>query len=438
MRTARVVAVLLAIHLATSLSSFADVLKLTVDDTIQPITTEYIQRGIDQAARSGDKAVLIELRTPGGLDSAMRKIIEKILSSPVPVIIYVSPSGSRAASAGFFILQSADVAAMAPGTNTGAAHPVMMSPFGSAVPMDPVMKDKITNDSAAFLRSIVDKRGRNVQVAETAVRDSKSFSDKEALSQKLIDLVSPNEQDLLKALDGRTIKRFNGHELKLDTSGSVHPYEMTVRLQVLDWLMDPNIAFIILAIGLLAIYFEFNHPGAVVPGVIGLFFVVLAVFALNILPVRYAALGLILASFVFFALEAKFTSHGALTIAGIASLTIGAILLIDAPIPELRVRLYTALAVSVPLGLITVFLLSVALKARRNKRASGMEGMIGEIGRAETALSPEGKVFVHGETWNAVSSTQIGAGDSVRVTGVDGLTLRVEPRPERQTAAQAV
>jgi membrane-bound serine protease (ClpP class) len=302
-----------------------------------------------------------------------------------------------------------------------------MGPFGGSVQIDPVMKDKVTNDAAAFLRSIVDKRGRNVQVAETAVRDSKSFSDKEALAQKLVDLVSPNESELLQTLNGRTIKRFDGGEVKLDTSGTVRPYDMTIKLQVLNWLMDPNIAFITLAIGLLAIYFEFNHPGAVIPGVIGFFFVVLAVFALNILPVRYAALGLILLAFIFFALEAKFTSHGALTIAGIASLTLGALLLIDSPVPELRVHLWTALAVSVPLGLITAFLMSIALRARRNKRASGVEGMIGEVGRAETALAPEGKVFVHGETWNAISAVPVSAGDSVRVTAVEGLKIRVEP-----------
>jgi membrane-bound serine protease (ClpP class) len=427
MRSARLFGFLVFFFLLASLPSFADVLKITVDDAIQPITAEYIERGLTEAKTTNASAVLIDLRTPGGLDSSMRKIIEKILASPVPVIIYVTPSGSRAASAGFFILQSADIAAMAPGTNTGAAHPVFMGPFGGSVQIDPVMKEKVTNDAAAFLRSIVDKRGRNIQVAETAVRDSKSFSDKEALAQKLIDLISPSESELLSSVNGRAIKRFDGSEVKLNTAGTVRPYEMTVKLQVLNWLMDPNIAFITLAIGLLAIYFEFNHPGAIIPGVVGFFFVVLAVFALNILPVRFAALGLILMAFVFFALEAKFTSHGALTIAGIASLTMGALLLIDSPVPEMRVHLWTALAVSVPLGLITAFLMSIALKARRNKRVSGIEGMIGEIGRAETALALEGKVFVHGETWNATSTAPIAAGESVRITAVEGLKIRVEP-----------
>ncbi|MGZ4814905.1 MAG: NfeD family protein [Terriglobales bacterium] len=427
MRTARAVAVIVAFLVLGSFFSFADVVKITVDDTIQPISQEFIERAINEAKNTGATALLIELRTPGGMESAMRNIIQDIDSSPVPVIVYVAPTGSRAASAGFLILESADVAAMAPGTNTGAAHPVLMTPWGSSVPPDQVMQEKITNDAAAFMRSIAEKRGRNVKVAESVVRESKSFTDKEALEQGLIDIVSPNQQQLLHDLNGRKIKRFNGSEVTLNTSGAVREYQMTVKLEVLNWLMDPNIAFIILAIGLLAVYFEFNHPGAIIPGVVGAFFVVLAVFSLNILPVRYAALGLILMAFVFFALEAKFTSHGALTIAGIASLTIGALLLIDAPIPEMRVHLWTALAVSIPLGVITAFLMSIALKARRNKRASGVEGMIGEIGIAQTPLTPEGKVFVHGETWNAVANVNIAAGESVRVTGVDGLKIHVEP-----------
>ncbi len=436
-RTPRAIISVILFLLAASFGSFADVLKITVDDTIQPISEEYIDRALSAAQKAGDTAVLIELRTPGGLETSMRGIIEKIIASPVPVIVYVAPGGARAASAGFFILESADIAAMAPGTNTGASHPVMFGPFGSSVQPDPVMKEKITNDAAAFMRSIVEKRGRNIQVAESTVRESKSFTDKEALDQKLIDIVAPNEQQLLKDLNGRQIKRFNGNEVTLNTGGAVHIYEMTVKLEVLNWLMDPNIAFIILAIGLLGLYIEFNHPGAIVPGVVGFFFVVLAVFALNILPVRFAALGLILLSFVFFALEAKFTSHGALAIAGIASLTIGALLLIDSPIPELRVHLWTALSVSIPLGIITVFLMSIALKARRNKRASGVEGMIGEVGTVQTALMPEGKVFVHGETWNAVSSVNLAVGESVRVTAVDGLKIHVEPVTVRVPAPQS-
>ena len=430
-RSIRTVVGAIILLLAASLFSFGDVLKLVVDDTIQPISAEFITRGIETAQKNGNTAVLIELRTPGGLESSMRDIIEKITTSPVPVIVYVAPTGSRAASAGFLILESADVAAMAPGTNTGAAHPVLMTPWGSSVSPDPVMKEKITNDAAAFMRSIATKRGRNVQIAESVVLQSKSFTDKEALDQKLIDIVAPNDAELLKDLNGRTIKRFNGNDAVLNTGGAVQNYEMTVKLEVLNWLMDPNISFIILAIGLLGLYIEFNHPGAIVPGVVGFFFVVLAIFALNILPVRFAALGLILVAFIFFALEAKFASHGVLAIAGIASLTIGGLLLIDGPIPQMRVHIWTALAVSIPLGVITVFLMSIALKARQNKRVSGVEGMIGEIGIAQTPLAPQGKVSVHGEIWNATSTVPVAAGDSVRVTAVDGLKLRVEPSSVR-------
>ncbi len=405
------------------LLSFADVLKIVVDDTIHPITQEFIARAIQQAKTTNADALLITLRTPGGLESSTRKIIESILASPVPVIVYVAPSGSRAASAGFFILESADVAAMAPGTNTGAAHPVTVG--GGQI--DDVMKEKITNDSSAFMRSFVSKRGRNVQVAESAVRESKSFTDKEALDQKLIEIIAPDEQQLLKDLNGRKIIRFDGTQVTLKTSGPVREYDMTLKQEILAWLMDPNMSFVLLAIGMLALYAEFNHPGAIIPGVVGFFFIVLAIFALNILPVRYSALGLIVLGFIFFALEAKFTSHGVLTIAGITSLTFGALLLVDSPIPQMRVHLWTALAVSIPLGLITAFLMTIALRARRNKVTTGIEGLIGEIGTARTPLAPEGKVFIHGELWNAVASSPVTAGEHVRIRKVDGLRLEVEP-----------
>ena len=414
----------LAVLLGAASVARAEVLKITVDDTIQPITAEYIQRGIDQAAHEHATALLIELRTPGGLADSTRDIISSITSSAVPVIIYVTPSGARAASAGFFILESADVAAMAPGTNTGAAHPVLL---GGGQP-DKVMAEKIENDSAALMRSVVSKRGRNVEVAESAVRESKSWTDAEALQLHLIDLVAPSESDLLKQLDGRSIKRFNGSTEVLHTTGeSVRDFPMTVKQQILSYLMDPNVSFILLAIGLLALYFEFTHPGVVVPGVIGFFFVVLAIFALNILPVRYAALGLILLAFVFFALEAKFATHGILAIGGVAALTFGALLLVDGPIPQMRVHVSTALAVSIPLGAITTFLMAIALRARRHKVMTGPQGLVGEIGTARTPLAPEGKIFVHGELWNAVSETPVESGEPVRVIAVDGLTIRVHP-----------
>ncbi len=402
----------------------ADVLKIVVADTIQPVSAEYIARAIDRAAASNASAVLIELSTPGGTLDATRDIVSKINSSKVPVIIYVSP-GSRAASAGFFMLESADVAAMAPGTNAGAAHPVA----GNGQPIDPVMSEKIANDAAAFMRSYVARRGRNAALAETAVHKSVAWSDQEALDQHLIDLIAKDDADLLRQLDGRTISRFDGSKQVLHLAHQpVVQFEMTTRLRVLDWLVNPNISYIIFTIGLLCIYVEFNHPGAILPGVIGFVAVVLAVFAMNLLPMRFAALALILSAFLLFALEAKFVSHGVLTVGGIVLLTVGGLLLIDGPIPELRVKLATALSVAIPLGIITAFLMSVALRARRNKVTTGIQGMIGEIGTAHSALLPMGKVWVHGSLWDAVAPTSLPQGATVRVTDVDGLLLKVEAR----------
>ena len=414
-------AILTSVVLAASCS--AEVLKIVVNDAIQPVTAEYIARALDAAAANHDQALLIEMNTPGGLVDSTREIIEKIVASPIPVIIYVTPSGARAASAGFFILECADVAAMAPGTNTGAAHPVILG--GK---MDDVMKQKMENDAAALMRSVVAKRGRNVEVAESTVRESKSFTDQEALDKKLIEYVASSEQDLFRQLSGKSFKRFNGTNVTLNlVDQPVRDYRMTLKQRILSYIMDPNVAFILLAIGALALYAEFNHPGAVIPGTVGVVFILLALFALNLLPVRFAALVLIVGAFVLFALEAKFATHGVLTIGGISLLVIGGLLLVDAPIPEMRVRLVTALAVSIPLGIITAFLMSIAVRARRNKIVTGQQGLVGEVGIAQTPLSPSGKVFIHGELWDAVSAVPVSAGEQVVVRQVDGLTLRVDP-----------
>jgi membrane-bound serine protease (ClpP class) len=402
----------------------AQVLKIVLNDTIQPISDEFIGRALAEAKSQNAQALLIQINTPGGLVESTREIIEKIVDSPVPVIVYVSPSGARAASAGFFILESADIAAMAPGTNTGAAHPVSLT----GGKMDEVMKQKIENDLAAFMRSVASRRNRNVDLAEKAVRESKSFTEQEALSNKLIDYVASSEDELFRQIAMKPIKRFDGKSVTLNLVGQpVHLYEMTLKQKILDFLMDPNIAFILLAVGLLSLYVEFNHPGAVVPGTVGVVFILLAAFALNLLPVRFAALGLITASFLLFALEAKFASHGVLTTGGIVLLTLGGLLLVDAPIPEMRVHLLTAVAVSVPLGAITAFLMSIALRARRNKIVTGAQGLIGEIGVAQTALSPAGTVFVHGEIWSATSARPVAVGSKVVVQRVDGLRLEVLP-----------
>jgi membrane-bound serine protease (ClpP class) len=408
---------------ATSVAAANSIVKIRIDDTIQPITAEYIDRAIEHARQTNADAVLIELSTPGGLLDSTRTIIQTILASPVPVIIYVAPSGARAASAGFFILEAADVAAMAPGTNTGAAHPVTLG----GEKMDDTMKAKVENDSAAFMRSYVGPRGRNVQLAETGVRESKSWTDQEALQQHLIDVVARDQNDLLHQLDGRTIKRFDGRTAKLHLAGdSIDELPMTLKQRILNFLLDPNIAFLVLAVGALALYAEFNHPGAIVPGVVGVVFILLALFALNLLPTRYASLTLILAAFVLFALEAKFATHGILGLGGIVLLTIGGLLLVDGPIPQMRVQLWTALGVSVPLGVITVFLMTIALRARRSKVVTGLQGMIGAVGEARTDIDPEGKIFVQGELWNAHAGSRVGIGEHVVVRKVEGLELEVE------------
>lgn len=432
----RLAACALSVVLASMFAS-AEILKVVVDDTIQPISEEYIARAIAEAGRRHDQAVLIEMNTPGGLVDSTRQIIEHITTSSVPVIIYVTPSGSRAASAGFFILESADIAAMAPGTNTGAAHPVILG----GGKMDDVMKEKLENDAAALMRSVASRRGRNVEVAESTVRQSKSFTDQEALTQHLIEYVASSEDDLLRQIDGKSFKRFNGENVTLKTAGQqVSLFGMTLKEKILAYLMDPNIAFLLLAIGALSLYIEFNHPGAVLPGTVGVVFILVAAFALNLLPTRFAALVLILGAFALFAAEAKFASHGVLTIGGIALLTLGGLLLVDAPIPEMRVHLLTALAVSIPLGVITAFLMTIALRARRNKVVTGEQGLLGETGVAQTALSPQGKVFVHGELWDAIASSPLPAGQMVVVRRVDGLTLQVEPlaaTPQTASAAPA-
>jgi membrane-bound serine protease (ClpP class) len=414
--------VLLLIAIGFAFPAASQVVRVKVDDTIQPISAEYISRGIDYAAQEHAQAVLIELYTPGGLVDSTREIVAKILASPVPVIIYVTPSGANAASAGFYILESADIAAMAPGTNTGSAHPVGYNT------KDDVMKAKIENDLAAFLRSYAGKRNRNLTVGETVVRESKSFTDQEALKEKLIDIVAKDEQDLLAQANGRTVTRFDGSTTIMKTAGAqIADFDESLKERILGFMMNPNITFLILIIGALSLYAEFNHPGAIIPGVLGTIFILLAIFAMGFLPIRFAAVTLIIASFVFFVLEAKFATHGILGIGGVALLTLGGLLLVDGPIPELRVKFITAIAVAIPFGVITVFLMTIAIRARRNKVTTGAEGMVGQLGITRSALSPMGQVVILGEIWNAQSSTPIAAGEPISVRAVDGLTLLVEP-----------
>jgi membrane-bound serine protease (ClpP class) len=417
-KIAIVLALLFAAHAAS-----ADVLKIVVDDAIHPIVTERIARAIQEAQRTHADAVLIELRTPGGLVTATIDIVHEILTSPVPVIVYVAPAGNRAASAGFYILEAADIAAMAPGTNTGAAHPVI-----SGAAMDPVLKDKLENDAAAHLRSYSGKRGRNVEVAESAVRQSKSFSADEALLNHLIDYVAKDENDLFRQLDGKTITRFDGSKTVLHLAGKgVIVQKETLKQEILSFMMNPSISFMIFAVGMLCIFFEFNHPGAILPGVVGFIAVSISLYTLQLLPLRSMAVVMIIASFAMFILEAKLQTHGIVGAGGIVLMVLGALLLVDGPIPQMRVQLWAALAVAIPIGTITVFLMTIALKARRNKVVTGVQGMIGEVAIVCAPLTPAGKVFVQGELWDAVSPANVDAGRRVIVRRVENLVLYVEP-----------
>jgi membrane-bound serine protease (ClpP class) len=398
------------------------VILIHLNDTVQPISADYMARGLDAAAAQHANAVLIEINTPGGLLESMRQMVSKLIASPVPVIVYVAPSGSRAGSAGFFLLEAADVAAMAPGSNAGAAHPVV-----EGAKLDDIMKQKLENDTAAFLRSYVARRGRNVQAAEDAVRSSKSYSDQEALQLKLIDLVAPDDVSLLNTVDGRTVTRFDGSKVVLHTRGAqLIAVDPTLREAILDRLTDPNLAVLVLMIGGLLIYVEFNTPGTIIPGTLGTIMVLLALFGLNLLPVRYTSVMLLVAAFALLILEAHFASHGVLAAAGIVSLVVGALTLVDGPIPELRVHLATALSAGVAFGLITVFLLRLALRARRSKSRMGGDAMIGLIAVVTQPLAPSGQVMVNGELWQAESATPAAAGEQVRVRALRDLTLLVE------------
>ena len=421
-------AIFLFLHSATLSAAPGDasvVVKLSIHDTIQPITAGYLQRGLREAAQRHAQAVLVTMGTPGGLLESTRVMVAAIEESPVPVIVFIAPAGSRAGSAGFFILESADIAAMAPGTNAGAAHPIV-----EGKQMDPILKTKIENDAAAFLRSYTSRRGRNVQVAEDAVRNSKSYSDEEALKLNLIDVIARDDNSLMKALDGRQIRRFDGTfqtlQLRDVTVVTVPP---SLRERLLSKLTSPDVAVLLLVLGGLLIYLEFNVPGTVVPGSIGTLFVLLGVFGLNLLPVRHTAIVLLLAAVAMLVLEMKFASHGVLAMAGVASLVLGLATLVDGPIPELRVHTATAVGAGVGFGVISFSLAWIALRARRGKILTGPRAMIGGQAIVRTPLAPAGQVEIRGELWQASlrGDAALPVGATVSVREVDGLVLIVEP-----------
>ena len=401
------------------------VVRLTLHDTIQPITADYLQRGLQEAVRLHAQLVLISLGTPGGLLESTRVMVQSIENSSVPVVIYISPTGSRAGSAGFFLLEAADIAAMAPGTNAGAAHPIV-----EGRQLDPILKQKIENDAAAFLRSYTARRGRNVEAAEDAIRNSKSYSDEEALKLKLIDLDATDDASLLAALDGREIHRFDGTTLTLHLQGArIVTIAPSVRERLLSKLTNPDIAVLLLVLGGLLIYLEFNVPGTVVPGSLGTLLVLLSLFGLNLLPIRHTAIVLLLAAFVLMLLEAKFGGHGVLALAGVVALVFGLATLVDGPIPELRVHFATALGAGVGFGVISFGLAWIALRARRGKVLTGPQAMVGGTAIVRTPLNPTGQVEIRGELWQARLHRQasLGVGSEVSVRSVEGLVLIVEP-----------
>jgi membrane-bound serine protease (ClpP class) len=399
------------------------VVAVEIDGVVHPISVEIVSSAIEQAKEQRAAALLVRLNTPGGLMEATRQVIEKLVAAPVPVIAFVAPSGGRAASAGFFLLQAADVAAMAPGTHTGAAHPVLLG--GK---MDPVMEQKVKNDAAAQVRSLAAKRGRNAALAEKAVTESKSYTEDEALKEKLIDLIARDERDLFAQLNGREVTRFSGETQRLNLAGATaETYEKNLRQKIVSAVADPNVALIFMVLGALGIYVEFSSPGLIFPGALGAIAVLIGLSAISVLPINWLGAALMLLALALFVLEAKIASHGILGISGAVALVLGAMLLVDSPVPELRIRLSTALAVAVPFAAITIVLVSLVVKARANKVVSGAEGMIGETGVALVPLEPEGKVFVHGEYWDAVSSAPVAAGARVEVVEVDQLKLRVRP-----------
>jgi membrane-bound serine protease (ClpP class) len=423
----------------TSTNSLAKIYELKIDGEIEPILAEYIVHGIEQANRDHADLILITINTPGGLDSSMREIIHAILTSHVPVINYVAPTGSRAASAGFFILLSADVAAMSPGTETGAASPILAI-GGSPVQIDETLHKKIVNDATAYLRSYASKRGRNPDLASTAVTEAKAFSDKEALDGKLIELIVSSLEDLFAKLDGRTITRFDGTTTQLALS---HPtvtlHEMTQREKFLSRIVQPDVFFILLIIGVLGLYTEFSHPGLFAPGVIGGIALVLALFAMHMLPVNFAGILLIVLALILFVLEAKFPTHGVLGVGGVVAMVMGAIFLIDSPFTGMGVRLPTALAVVIPFSIIVIILMRLVMKSRKWKVSTGVEELVGEFGEVTEPVGTAGNfgmVFVHGELWRAATANgqPIPKGARIRVAKVKGLTLEVEPSTVPQSS----
>jgi membrane-bound serine protease (ClpP class) len=458
-KKASILLILLSIY-AQPLS--AHIVKVNLDGAIDEIHKEFVTDALQRAEREKASLFLITINTPGGFGDAMQELINRLINSTVPVATYVYPSGSRAASAGFFMLLCSDIAAMAPGTHTGSAHPVMS--FGGIFPIDDkkekseekpaektgektekqpdrdksqmdIMKEKVEEDILAYLRSIVEKRGRNLELAQKGVKESKSYTDKEALEGNLIDLVAQNEQELLDKLDGRKVKRISGEEVTLSTKGqNIIEITMTPRQEFLSFIASPNVAFLLGILGALLIYVEITHAGLIAPGVIGGLCILISLLGFSFLPVNIVGVLLIIAAFGLFIAEVKIQSFGILGIAGIVSLALGAIMLIDAEIPELQINMWLAISVAVAFGIIIMFLLTIVIKTFRRKAETGQEGLLGMIGEIIVPIQAgkEGKIFVHGETWRAVASKDIPENTKVRIISVGDLILTVEPVSETE------
>ncbi len=419
---------LLSFALLTSLG-WAGIARLGVDGAIDPITAEFVARSIGRAESERVELLLIRLNTPGGFASSMEEIISRMLGSKVPIIVYVTPSGAKAASAGFFVLLAADVAVMAPGTNTGAAHPLMAI---GGFPVDggeagKTLTQKITSNAKAFLRSIATKRNRNVEEAEKGVVESKSFTDAEALDKDLIDLIAKDEAELLKRLEGYKVRMFSGEERTLRTEGQQsYEYVMTSRQKFLSLISQPNLALLLAIGGLVLLYFEFTNPGFVAPGVIGGICILLSILGFSFLPVNYVGVLLILLAVGLFVAEVKVQGFGVLGFGGVVAMVIGILILVDTPDPAVRIGLGTALSVALPFAVIFLILLVAVLKSLRQKVMTGDAGMVGLIGIADSEIHQSGRVRVRGEYWVARSDSPIRAGSQVTVVGVENLMLKVE------------
>jgi membrane-bound serine protease (ClpP class) len=411
-------------------NSPAKVIAITLEDNIHSVTAEFIINAIEKADKEKAELFILRLNTPGGLDQAMRSIIKKMLNCRTPVVVFVGPSGARAASAGFFILMASDIAVMASGTNTGAAHPVSAIPF---VKIENEMAEKVVNDAVAYLKSIADKRGRNTKLAEEAIRKSRSFIDKEALQEGLIDYICQNEEEIISRLNNKSIMKFNGEEIRLYLDNyRIERLELTLRQRILSAISQPFVTFILLALALIGLYYEISNPGLIFPGVIGGICLVLVFFAFQILPVNFVGLLLIALAIIFFILEVKITSYGMLTVAGIISLILGSMMLIKSPYPAMRIPLMAIIPIAIAVGLITTFLLRLVIIAHTKPVSTGAAGLLHEIGITRSKIDPEGKVFVHGEFWKAVSKEKLPKGVKVKIIGVKGLALEVEKLKKEQ------